>query len=91
MPADNPFRTIKNTLTRVNEPSFLDETKKVWTGIYPTPISDEDAREIAQNMGVLFNLLIEWDIATHSPTIENTKKSPTHSTEIFSPTGPANV
>lgn len=91
MPAENPFRALKNTLTRVNEPSFLEETKKTWAGIYPTPISDEDAREIAENMSVFINLLINWDVATHSPTIESTKKSPTHPTQTFPPTGPANV
>lgn len=40
---------------------FLEETIKVWQPYSPTPISFEDAREIADNMGGLFELLIYLD------------------------------
>jgi len=40
---------------------FLEETIKVWQPYSPTPISFEDAREIADNMGGLIEFLIYLD------------------------------
>ncbi len=40
---------------------FLNKTIKVWQPYSPTPISLNDAREIADNMTALFNLLINND------------------------------
>ncbi len=40
---------------------FLEETIKVWQPYSPTPISFEDAREIADNMGEFFEFLIYLD------------------------------
>ena len=92
MRADNPFRTLKNTPPRVNETSFLDETKKTWAGIYPTLISDEDALDISKNMSAFLALLIQWDLTAQSSTTEIKKTARVHTTRT-SPNGkgPANV
>ena len=38
---------------------FLEETIKVWQPYSPTPLSLEDAREIAENMTGLFAFILE--------------------------------
>jgi len=44
---------------------FLDETIEIWQPYSPTPLSVNDAREIANNMTSLFNLLIKNDKTNH--------------------------
>lgn len=40
---------------------FLEKTIEVWQPYCPAPLSLNDAREIAENMTALFNLLINND------------------------------
>ena len=40
---------------------FLEKTIKVWQPYTPTPLTSEDAREIAENMTELFKFLFELD------------------------------
>ena len=40
---------------------FLDKIIKVWQPYTPTPLTSEDAREIAENMTELFKFLFELD------------------------------
>ena len=40
---------------------FLEKTIKVWQPYYPTPLSLEDAREIAETMTGLYVLILEFE------------------------------
>jgi len=40
---------------------LLDQTKWFWQARTGKPISDEDAREIIENMTRFFKILMEWD------------------------------
>ena len=40
---------------------FIGETKRVWQPYAPYPLTDEDAREIADNMTALMLLLTDLD------------------------------
>lgn len=40
---------------------FLEETIKVWQKYSPSPISLEDAREIAENVTGLYSFLLELE------------------------------
>jgi hypothetical protein len=48
---------VKNQSSKYSK-DFLNKTIKVWQPYSPTSISLNDAREIADNMTALFNLLI---------------------------------
>lgn len=40
---------------------LIEETKQFWQARYRKKLSDEDAREIIENMTRFFKILIEWD------------------------------
>jgi chemotaxis regulatin CheY-phosphate phosphatase CheZ len=40
---------------------LIEETKRFWQARTGKPISDEDAREMIENITGFFKILIEWD------------------------------
>jgi hypothetical protein len=40
---------------------FIERTKQVWQPYAPHPLTEEDAREIADNLTALFSFLAELD------------------------------
>jgi hypothetical protein len=43
------------------EPQLIARTKETWQPRAPCPLSEADAREIAENVAGFFRLLLEWE------------------------------
>ncbi|MCI0613814.1 hypothetical protein L0244_12590 [bacterium] len=43
------------------KPEFLEKTIRVWQPHYKKKLTQEDAREIAQNLSGFYRILAEWD------------------------------
>lgn len=62
----NPSLTTHNELIR--------QTHKVWQPRFPRKLSDEDARQIAENVTGFFRVLAEWS-RTVTPVAPSTNAS----------------
>jgi hypothetical protein len=47
---------------------LIEQTKQFWQARTGKPISDEDAREIIENITGFFKILIEWDEKSKNQT-----------------------
>ena len=45
---------------------FLDATRQFWQSRTHTPLTHEDARQIAENISGFFRILSEWEAAERS-------------------------
>jgi len=52
---------------------FIEETKRFWQARTGKPISDEDAREMIENVTRFFKILIEWDEKDRNQTKSSAK------------------
>jgi hypothetical protein len=41
--------------------TLVDRTLREWQGYYATPLTEEDARDITNNLLEFFDVLLEWD------------------------------
>jgi hypothetical protein len=51
------------------EPQLIARTKETWQPRALCPLSDEDAREIAENVTGFFKLLMEWEAKDNEATL----------------------
>ena len=55
-----PRRLVKAIVNRLSD-KFLDDTIEFWQPRIGRKLSQEDARQIAENLSGFFRVLLEWD------------------------------
>ena len=53
--------SIRSSVMRATHRPFIERTREVWQSRTERTLSDEDARQIAENVGRFFRILSEWD------------------------------
>ena len=56
---------------------LIDQTRKVWQPRFTRTLTDEDARQIAENVTGFFEVLAEWSRASKSACANDALMAPT--------------